>query len=283
MSEVGSEARGGPGKFFDPADPQVAKMASLYEGRMVPVLFLPWAEELVHRVDLRPGQHVLDVACGTGAVTRVAAPLVRPGGKVTGFDFSPAMLEIARSLPIEGVEWLEGDATTLPFSDGEFDVVFCQQGLQFMPDKAASVAEMARVLKPGGRVAIACWKGEDENPVAAAISATAESVGWTEAAEGFGTPFSLGDPEVLESLLGKARFSEVNISREQRISVWPDFPGWIAEFAEVPPLAESYLSVDEPTRTEFLNGVIDRMERCSRGATHEIPWTASVAVASKPG
>ncbi|MBW3537772.1 MAG: hypothetical protein KY395_08450, partial [Actinobacteria bacterium] len=65
-------------------------------------------------------------------------------------------------------------------------------------------------------------------------------------------------------------------------AVWPDFPGWIAEFAEVPPLAASYLSVDDASRTEFLNGVIDRMERCSRGATHEIPWTASVAVASKP-
>ena len=269
-------------KFFDPSDPQVAKMASVYEGRMVPVLFGPWAEDLVERVDPQPGMRVLDVACGTGAVTRLVAPRVLPGGQAVGFDFSPAMLEIARSLEVDGVEWHEGDAASLPFSDSEFDVLLCQQGMQFMPDKPAAAGEMARVLRPGGRAAISCWKTEAENPLAAAISAAAEAVGWTEAAEGFGTPFSFGDPDALESLLTGAGFDDVTVSRIERISVWPDVPGWIAEFAEVPPLAQSYMSVDEDARQEFLNGVVDRLERCSRGATHEIPWTASVAVASKP-
>lgn len=278
---MGSEAPD-QARFFDPSDPQVAKLASAYEDHMVPAVFGPWAEDLVDRVDLHPGQQVLDVACGTGAVSRVAAPLVRPGGQVVGLDFNPAMLEIARSLAIEGVDWREGDATTLAFSDAEFDVVLCQQGLQFIPDKQAAVAEMVRVLKPGGRAAISCWKGEDENPAAAAISAAGEAAGWSEVAEGFDTPFSFGDPEFLEKLLTDAGFSEVVVSREQKISVWPDFAGWIAEFAEVPPLAERYLAADEASRRAFLDGVVERVELYSRGATHEIPWTASVAVASKP-
>lgn len=276
-----TQARSEAPKFFDPSDPEVAKMAALYEGRMVPVLFTPWAEDLIDRVDPQPEMPVLDVACGTGAVARLIAPKVRPG-RVVGFDLNPAMLEIARSLGIEGVEWHEGDATSLPFPDAEFDVVLCQQGLQFMPDKAAAAAEMARVLRPGGRVAISCWKGEDENPLPAAISASAEAVGWTDAAEGFAMPFSFGDPDRLESLLSAAGFEEVAISRVERVSVWPDVAGWIAEFAAVPPLASSYLNVDEHARQEFLNGVVDRVDRCSRGATHEIPWTASVAVGTKP-
>ena len=267
--------------LFDPSNPDVAKMANVYEGRMVPVLFGPWAEDLVDRLGVRAGEAVLDVACGTGAVTRLLPSRVGEAGRVCGVDLNPAMIGIARSI-VPGVELKEGDATALPVADGEFDVVLCQQGLQFVPDKAAAVSEMARALKPGGRVGIASWKGPDENPVAATMAASMEAAGWTEAAAGFAVPFSGGDPDELEALLTQAGFEDVKVTRDEKISVWPDVKAWVTEFAEVPPLAANYLSADERTRAAYVDTTVDLLERFSRGATHEIPWVASIATGTKP-
>ena len=110
--------------------------AEVYETELVPAIFAPWAPLLVAKAALRHGERVLDVACGTGVVTRLAAEQVGTGGHVVGVDLNPGMLGRARasSLP-EGtaVEWREGDAGALPFSAASFDAVFCQLGLQVTP------------------------------------------------------------------------------------------------------------------------------------------------------
>jgi len=103
---------------------------------------------------------VLDVACGTGVVTRAAAERVASGGRVAGIDLNPGMIAVARSLPPTAgaaIEWHEASALALPFADSGFDVVLCQQGLQFFPDKALALREMRRVLRPGGRLALSVW------------------------------------------------------------------------------------------------------------------------------
>jgi ubiquinone/menaquinone biosynthesis C-methylase UbiE len=105
----------------------------VYERYLVPGIFLPWASLLIEQASLVPGQHVIDVACGTGVVARLAAPHVGVTGKVSGVDINPGMLAVARSLPPpQGapVEWWEGDAGALPFAVALFDVAFCQLGLQ---------------------------------------------------------------------------------------------------------------------------------------------------------
>ena len=125
-----------------------------YERYMVPTLFTPWAQELLARAALHAGERVLDVACGTGIVARLAAQRVGPSGYVMGVDLNAAMIETARTqTPPAGapVEWREGDAHALPCADATFDVVCCQQGLQFFPDKPHALREMHRVLGPGGR------------------------------------------------------------------------------------------------------------------------------------
>ena len=101
-------------------------------------------------------QRALDLACGTGIVARRVAPRVAPGGSVAGLDVSPAMLAVARArAAAEGVEvtWDEGNATSLPYGDGAFDLALCQQGLQFFPDQPAALRELHRVPPPpaGGR------------------------------------------------------------------------------------------------------------------------------------
>src|SRR5262245_23691414 len=110
--------------------------AELYQRYLVPSITTKWAEDLVQRAQLRPGEAVLDVACGTGAVTRLAARKMQDG-KVTGLDLNPAMLGVARGVPNEGlsITWIEGSALDLPFTPESYDVVLCQLGLQFFPDQ----------------------------------------------------------------------------------------------------------------------------------------------------
>jgi len=271
----------GPG-LFDPADPGATKMASTYEEQMVPAVFGPWAEDLVDRLDVRSGECVLDVACGTGAVTRVLAGRVGPQGEVVGVDLNPAMLAQAESLGLDRVELREADATQLPFGDAEFDLAVCQQGLQFVPEPASAIAEMGRVLRPGGRVGLACWNSPSENPSSAAILASAEAVGWNEGAAGFARAFSLGDPERLEALLREAGFEGIRISRQEKVAVFPDIPGWMSGFVEGPPFGAEAQQAGHADMTRFVSGVVEHLDRYASGSTHQIPWAATVAVATKP-
>src|SRR5262249_46791562 len=137
----------------------------LYERYLVPPVTLPWALDLVERVGVERGDRVLDVACGTGAVARVAAGRVGEGGRVVGVDVNRAMLRVARARLPE-LEWREGSVLALPFAAGEFDVVFCQLGLQFFPDRPAALQEMRRVLKPGARFAASVYSSIERNPAA---------------------------------------------------------------------------------------------------------------------
>jgi len=134
-----------------------------YEAYLVPAIFGPWGRELLDIASLRPGEHVLDVACGTGIVARLAAEQVGEAGTVVGVDINPGMLTTARRIS-PAINWREGNAAALPLADATFDVAVCQQGLQFFPDRPAALREMRRALKPGGRLVIACWKGIRHSP-----------------------------------------------------------------------------------------------------------------------
>src|SRR5919202_915011 len=135
---------------------QVEGSASeLYQRYLVPAITALWAADLIERAAPRSGVRVLDVACGTGVVARLAAERIGTG-RVVGLDINGAMLAVARSVPQNGgppIEWQEGSVLQMPFTDGAFDVVLCQLGLQFFPDRPAALREMWRVLGSGGRVA----------------------------------------------------------------------------------------------------------------------------------
>src|SRR5690606_34921382 len=125
-----------------------------YERFFVPAIGAPLANDLVETAGLQPGERVLDVACGTGVVDRLAAQRIGPNGTTAGLDINPGMLAVARAAAPPGVaiQWHEASADTMPFTDAAFDVVLCQMGLQFMPDRVAALKEMHRVLVPGGRL-----------------------------------------------------------------------------------------------------------------------------------
>jgi ubiquinone/menaquinone biosynthesis C-methylase UbiE len=131
--------------------------AAAYQRFLVPAVTGPWAAVLVERVGLRQGERVLDVACGTGAVARLAAERVGTTGHVTALDINARMLEVGQSLPpVTGatIDWREGSALTMPLPDAAFDVVTCQLGLQFLPDRPVALREMRRVLSNNGRLAL---------------------------------------------------------------------------------------------------------------------------------
>jgi len=126
-----------------------------YERYFVPTLGTAWATALLEVAGLSSGERVLDVACGTGVVTRRASELVGPQGTVAGLDVNPGMLAVARSVSPSSIEWHESSAESIPCPDASFDVVTCSLGLQFVPDRSAALREIHRVLASGGRVAIA--------------------------------------------------------------------------------------------------------------------------------
>jgi ubiquinone/menaquinone biosynthesis C-methylase UbiE len=142
----------------------------LYERYLVPAITSLWAADLLYRAKPTPGDAVIDIACGTGVVIRLAANQMAKGHLV-GLDFNAGMLAVARTLPSPGIpiEWIEGSALNLPFDDQSFNLVLCQLGLQFFPDRPLALREMYRVLAKSGRVALSVYSAIERTPIANAF------------------------------------------------------------------------------------------------------------------
>jgi ubiquinone/menaquinone biosynthesis C-methylase UbiE len=181
----------------------------MYERHLVGALFRPWALALLDEVDWREGARVLDVACGTGIVARLARERVGPRALVAAVDVSAPMLEVARRMAPQ-VDWRAGDAAALPLREGEsFDLVFCQQGLQFFADGAAAAREMGRALASGGRLAVSTWRPIEESAVFREAHRIAEQVLGPIADR----RHALGDDGELARLLTQAGFDEVRVRK----------------------------------------------------------------------
>jgi len=199
------------GDSTKPTPPEV------YERILVPAVLQPLSERVLDLASPKEGERVLDLACGTGLLARAVAPIVGSNGAVVGVDVLPGMLAIARSLPSPdgpAIEWIESDATTLDLPDASFDLVLCQQGLQFFPDREATAAEVRRVLAPGGRFVAAVWQSIQHQPFWRGFTAI-ESRNLAPmglAPEDVTLPFSWGDPEALRGLLEGSGFDGVEVS-----------------------------------------------------------------------
>lgn len=188
-----------------------------YEKELVPSLFRPWSLSTVALAELQQGEHILDVACGTGVVARRALADVGPQGKVVGFDLNAGMIEVARSLPSsDAIEWVEGDALQMPFADEQFDVVLCQGGLQFMDDKVQAVREMYRVLKAGGRFVLLLFRDIQYTPGFALLAEKIAPYTDQRALTSIHTPFTLGNSEEMQHLLREVGFQHIALRHETK-------------------------------------------------------------------
>jgi len=143
--------------------PAEVSPAEVYDAQFVPALFAHWGPIVAAEAEVREGDRVLDVACGTGALTVAVAAMVGKSGSVVGLDINPEMLAVARGKPAQ-IEWLEGRAEALPLPDETFDAVVSQFGFMFFDDKPQALREMMRVLKPGGGLAVAVCDAVENSP-----------------------------------------------------------------------------------------------------------------------
>jgi SAM-dependent methyltransferase len=149
----------------------------LYETHLVPLIFERYAEDLAGRISSRNPNRVLEVAAGTGAVTRKLATALSNGSSIVATDLSAPMLDRARTIGIGGqVEWRQADAMQLPFEDGAFDVVVCQFGAMFFPDRSKAFSEARRVLRAGGVFLFSVWDRIEENEFADVVMTAVEAL-----------------------------------------------------------------------------------------------------------
>lgn len=252
----------------------------IYERALVAPLFRPFAEQLVARVALKPGDSVIDVACGTGIVARVAREHLGPDAGIVGVDVAPAMLAVARSVD-QTIDWRLGNATSLPVTaDEQFTVLTCHQGLQFMPDKAAVVREMRRVLAPGGRVAIASWCSLEKIPGALELNAVAER----HVGPIVDSRHSFGDANALTRLLVDGGFSDVEGQTLAHVVQFADG----ALFARLNAMAvigmsEKGKALSEEERSELAGRIAtesqDVIARSTQNGLFQLPLTAISATA----
>lgn len=190
--------------------------AELFETMFVPAITAVWAPKVIALAQPEPGEHVLDVACGTGALTRLLPAFVGPRGRVVGLDLNPAMLDVAREGAVHRagaaqIEYHEGDASTLPFADATFDVVYCQLGLMFFPDRIAALKEMHRVLRPNGRLAVMTWGAIDKCPAQTVMKNTWGRHFGADKAAFFDAQHALSDPEVVLRLIRDGGFNDASV------------------------------------------------------------------------
>jgi ubiquinone/menaquinone biosynthesis C-methylase UbiE len=227
-----------------------------YERFFVPAIGGPLAHDLVAGAGLRPGERVLDVACGTGIVARLAAERVAPAGSVAAVDINPGMLAMARAVVPErfAIRWYETSAEAMPLPGDAFDVVFCQLGMQFVADKPAALREIRRVLAPGGRAYVSVPTPTRFFNV---MDDAFDRHGMPAAAAFVRMVFSLDDAATLERLFQDAGFRDVtceSIAKQLRLPPARDF-FW--QYIQSTPLAPTLAEIGADVRAALERDVVE--------------------------
>lgn len=261
--------------------------AEVYEPELVPAVFAAWAPLVVDLAAPQPGERVVDVACGTGVVARLAAQRVGGTGQVVGLDLNPGMLAVAAGVaPLASptcapITWREASALALPLADATFDIVYCQLGLQFFADCPMALREMARVLVPGGRVALMVWRDLQYSPGFGVLAAALERHVSAEAAAIMRAPFALGEVDQLQALLVAAGFRDVGIHPVAGTVRFPSATHLVQSYVAGSPLAGHVANAMEEGRTALLREASEALQSSADESGLTFPIEAHLASARK--
>jgi SAM-dependent methyltransferase len=246
-----------------------ASIPAAYDRYLGPALFVPYAEDKVRRVAALQYRDVLELACGTGILTRLLCAALRPGTRFVATDLSPDMLDFARRK--DGMravsDWRQADMCALPFDGGGFDVVVCQFGFMFPPDKARAFAEARRALRPGGTLLFNVWDALDANPFGRVADEVIARFFPSDPPLFYQIPFGLYDTARLTDLVRAAGFTDVLVDAVLREAVSPS----ARDFALGLVTGNPVLTAIRERGTVPVDQVVDAVERAVRDAFGDRP------------
>lgn len=254
-----------------------------YERHFVPTIGAPLAADLIEVASLRPGERVLDVACGTGVVTRLAARRVGSDGAVAGLDINPGMLAVARAATPTGVniDWYEAGVEAMPLPDDGFDVVLCQMGLQFVPDKLQALQEIRRVLRPQGRVVLNL-PGPTPELFGKLADALARHIG-PDCVGFVQVVFSMHDGDEIRRLMSEAGFTDVRVDKKQKSLGLPPPEDFLWQYIHSTPLAGLVAKASDDQRAALATDVGQRWRARMADETLTMDVAVTTAEGSKRG
>jgi ubiquinone/menaquinone biosynthesis C-methylase UbiE len=257
--------------------------ANQYQNFLVPALFAPFAEDLVKRAGLEPAARVLDLACGTGALTRAAARRAGPAGRVVGVDISAQMLAIAAEQPREAdaaeIEYVERSAEDLTATRSRFDCAFCQQGLQFFSDPIRALRSLNEAVGPGGRVAVATWTAPAEATGFAALAEALDLYIDEDAGARLRQPFALADRRVLLKYVEAAGFTDIALTQHTRMVSFGPRHSFARSAVLATPVAQAFADAPAERQRMIVEHVTEAVRRC--GDAHDVRFamTTNLAIA----
>lgn len=221
------------------------------------VIMAPFVEAVIAGAGVGAGDEVLDVACGTGLVARRVAEVVGESGSVVGLDVNPGMLATARSLDVPSgatIAWSEASALDLPFADGRFSAVVCQQGVQFFPDLGQAAAEMARVAAPGARIAVSFWATLDDQTYMRAQADGLRAAIGEEAAAPLAGAFRLS-PETMSAAFVAAGLRDISAEELTSTVSLPPMDPYAAQQVSTLPVAPAFAALTDAQRQAYVDGM----------------------------
>lgn len=234
--------------------------AEHYDQYLGPAIFGPLSTFILEKAAPQAGERVLDLACGSGIVTLQLPPLVGDSGKVVGVDISAPMLATASAKEKPAgcaIEWREGNGCALvDLDNGAFDLLVCQQGLQFFPERDTGASEMRRVLTSSGRAVVACWKSLDQQGVFQMLVETQSRL-LNIPLEKAAMPFSFGDADALKTTLEDAGFETVEIVEHEITARFTDPANFVRRMtASAASVMPSFASIDLDEAVASISNVL---------------------------
>jgi ubiquinone/menaquinone biosynthesis C-methylase UbiE len=243
---------------------------------------------MLEAVRLRPGDRVLELACGPAGVGLQAARAVGPEGHVLSTDFAQPMVDAARRRAeeekLENMEFRVVDAESIDLPDASFDAVLCRYGYMLMADPGAALRETSRVLRPGGRLALAVWGEAGENPWASTpMRAVMEHFDAPPPEPGAPGMFALAEEDRLRSLLEEAGLSKIRVERVEAVERYESVDAWWNFIREVAgPLATLLAGLSDADREAIRNRASEMASQYAENGTLRFPSGLRLAAASRP-